>query len=81
MAATRVPSRLTTFRLLESRATALFSFETMLIPGYLQTVPYMQAVMRGCMIETRKRSTAAWRPHPAADRRFAGGALDDRHCV
>lgn len=44
-------SRVATIRLLESRATALFNFETMLIPGYLQTVPYMRAVMRGGMIE------------------------------
>jgi transcriptional regulator with XRE-family HTH domain len=43
-------SRVTTIRLMESRATALFNFETMLIPGYLQTVPYMQAVMRGAMV-------------------------------
>src|SRR6266498_635292 len=44
-------SRIATLRLLESRATALFNFETMLIPGYLQTVPYMRAVMRGGGIE------------------------------
>jgi len=44
-------SRVTTLRLLESRATALFNFETMLIPGYLQTVPYMRAVIRGYMID------------------------------
>lgn len=44
-------SRVNTLRLLESRAMALFNFETVLIPGYLQTVPYMRAVMRGAMIE------------------------------
>lgn len=44
-------SRVGTLRLLESRATALFNFETMLIPGYLQTVPYMRAIMRGGMID------------------------------
>ncbi len=44
-------SRLATLRLLESRATALFSFETVLIPGHLQTIPYMQAVMRGGLID------------------------------
>jgi transcriptional regulator with XRE-family HTH domain len=44
-------SRVNTLRLLESRASALFNFETMLIPGYLQTVPYMRAVIRGGMIE------------------------------
>jgi transcriptional regulator with XRE-family HTH domain len=44
-------SRVTTLQLLESRATALWDFETMLIPGYLQTVPYMRAVIRGGMIE------------------------------
>jgi hypothetical protein len=36
--------------LLQPRATALFNFETVLIPGYLQTVPYMRAVMRGVMV-------------------------------
>lgn len=46
-----VASRVRTLRMLESRATAVFTFETMLIPGYLQTVPYMRAVMRGGMIE------------------------------
>jgi transcriptional regulator with XRE-family HTH domain len=40
-------SRVATLRLLESRASALFNFETVLIPGYLQTVPYMRAVIRG----------------------------------
>lgn len=44
-------SRVATIRLLESRAAALFNFETLLIPGYLQTVPYMRAVMRGGMID------------------------------
>ncbi len=44
-------SRVATLRMLESRATALFNFETMLVPGYLQTVPYMQAIMRGGLIE------------------------------
>jgi transcriptional regulator with XRE-family HTH domain len=44
-------SRVNTLRLLESRATALFDFETMLIPGYLQTVPYMRAVIRGGLID------------------------------
>jgi transcriptional regulator with XRE-family HTH domain len=43
-------SRVATLRMLESRATALFSFETILIPGLLQTVPYMRAVMRGVMV-------------------------------
>lgn len=43
-------SRVATLRMLESRATALFNFETVLIPGYLQTVPYMRAVMRGVMV-------------------------------
>lgn len=45
-------SRVATLRTLESRASALFNFETVLIPGYLQTVPYMRAVIRGAtMIE------------------------------
>ena len=44
-------SRIATLRLLESRATALFDFETMFIPGYLQTVPYMQAIMRGGIVD------------------------------
>lgn len=44
-------SRVATLRLLESRATALFCFETLLVPGLLQTVPYAQAVIRGGMIE------------------------------
>jgi transcriptional regulator with XRE-family HTH domain len=44
-------SRVATLRLLESRATALVNFELALIPGYLQTVPYMQAVMRGGMVD------------------------------
>jgi transcriptional regulator with XRE-family HTH domain len=43
-------SRVATLRMLESRATALFNFETVLIPGYLQTVPYMREVMRGVMV-------------------------------
>ncbi|HEX6361245.1 helix-turn-helix transcriptional regulator [Actinophytocola sp.] len=43
-------SKVGTLRVLESRATALFNFETMFVPGYLQTVPYMRAVMRGGMI-------------------------------
>jgi transcriptional regulator with XRE-family HTH domain len=43
-------SRVATLRMLESRATALFNFETVLIPGHLQTVPYMRAVMRGVMV-------------------------------
>lgn len=46
-----IASRVRTLRMLESRATAVFTLETMLIPGYLQTVPYMRAVMRGGMIE------------------------------
>lgn len=29
----------------------MFNFETMLIPGYLQTVPYMRALMRGAMLD------------------------------
>jgi transcriptional regulator with XRE-family HTH domain len=44
-------SRLATLKMLESRASAVFNLETMFIPGYLQTVPYMQAIMRGGMIE------------------------------
>ena len=44
-------SRVATLRMLESRASALVNFETVLIPGYLQTVPYMRAVIRGGMIE------------------------------
>lgn len=34
-----IASRVRTLRMLESRATAVFTFETMLIPGYMQTVP------------------------------------------
>jgi transcriptional regulator with XRE-family HTH domain len=49
-------SRVSTVQLLESKAAALFNFETMLIPGYLQTVPYMRAVMRGAMIGDEGRS-------------------------
>jgi transcriptional regulator with XRE-family HTH domain len=39
-------ARVSALRILESRATALFSFETSLVPGLLQTVPYAQAVFR-----------------------------------
>jgi transcriptional regulator with XRE-family HTH domain len=38
--------RIATFRLLESRAVRLINFETELIPGLLQTVPYAEAVFR-----------------------------------
>jgi transcriptional regulator with XRE-family HTH domain len=44
-------SRVGTLKLLESRATALFNFETLFIPGHLQTVPYMKAVIRGGLID------------------------------
>lgn len=39
-------SRFTTLKLLESRATNLVSFEPLVIPGLLQTVPYAQAMVR-----------------------------------
>jgi transcriptional regulator with XRE-family HTH domain len=39
-------ARFTTLKLLESRATKLVSFEPLLIPGLLQTMPYAQAVIR-----------------------------------
>jgi transcriptional regulator with XRE-family HTH domain len=40
-------ARFTTLKLLESRAISLVSFEPLLIPGLLQTVPYAQATVRG----------------------------------
>jgi transcriptional regulator with XRE-family HTH domain len=39
-------SRVSTLRLLESRATAIVAFETVLVPGLLQTVRYAQAMFR-----------------------------------
>jgi transcriptional regulator with XRE-family HTH domain len=38
-------SRFTTLKLLESRATSLVSFEPLMIPGLLQTMPYAQACL------------------------------------
>ena len=43
-------SRVNTLQVLESRAAMIYNFETMFIPAYLQTIPYMQAIMRGAMI-------------------------------
>jgi transcriptional regulator with XRE-family HTH domain len=39
-------SRFATLKLLESRATSLVSFEPLMIPGLLQTMPYAQACLR-----------------------------------
>jgi transcriptional regulator with XRE-family HTH domain len=39
-------SRLATLRLLESRATAMVSFEPLMVPGLLQTLPYAKASFR-----------------------------------
>ncbi|HEX6359114.1 helix-turn-helix transcriptional regulator [Actinophytocola sp.] len=39
-------ARFTTLKHLESRATKLVSFEPLVIPGLLQTVPYAQAMVR-----------------------------------
>jgi transcriptional regulator with XRE-family HTH domain len=39
-------SRYATLKLLESRATAIVTFESLLIPGLLQTLPYAQAIFR-----------------------------------
>ena len=45
-------SKYATLRILESRATALVSFEPLMIPGLLQTMPYAEACIRGVsMIE------------------------------
>jgi transcriptional regulator with XRE-family HTH domain len=38
--------RIATLKFLESHATRIISFESLLIPGLLQTVPYAQALMR-----------------------------------
>lgn len=38
-------ARFATLKMLEDRATAMVSFEPLLIPGLLQTVPYMQALL------------------------------------
>lgn len=39
-------SRFATLKLLESRATGLVSFEPLMIPGLLQTMPYAEACLR-----------------------------------
>jgi transcriptional regulator with XRE-family HTH domain len=43
-------SRFATLKLLESRATALLSFEPVMIPGLLQTVPYAEACVRKILL-------------------------------
>jgi transcriptional regulator with XRE-family HTH domain len=39
-------ARFATLKLLESRATALFEFQPLVIPGLLQTMPYAEAIVR-----------------------------------
>jgi transcriptional regulator with XRE-family HTH domain len=43
-------SRFATLKLLESRATSLVSFEPLMIPGLLQTMPYAQACLRAALM-------------------------------
>lgn len=43
-------ARFATLKILESRATALVSFEPLMIPGLLQTMPYAQACVRGVLM-------------------------------
>lgn len=54
--------RVATLRFLESRATKLINFESLVIPGLLQTFPYAQELIRNsCMVdeeEIDERATA-----------------------
>jgi transcriptional regulator with XRE-family HTH domain len=53
-------SKFATLKLLESRATALMSFEPLMIPGLLQTMPYAEACIREVSMREEQEAIDEW---------------------